>query len=90
MFINAAKQNIESKECQRILALGSEDLVAIEVNYHNTCKLKFLREANAHKERNTCTSKRKHHEKTFEIFMACIKNYIIQNHVPKYVSNLMD
>lgn len=90
-FMNAAKKNMQSEKSQRILALGSEDLVAIEVHYHNTCKLKFLREARGSKEYSTHnTSNRKQHEKAFEVFMAYIENEVIQKRVPKYVSKLMD
>ena len=44
MLVDFAKQNPNSKISQRILSLGSEELVAKEAHYHNSCRVKFLKE----------------------------------------------
>lgn len=89
-LLKAAKQNRGLKSSQRVLALGSEDLVAIEAHYHNTCRLKFLKEVNEPGKESTGAPTRKQHEKAFDVFMEYIESEIIQKHVPKYVSQLMD
>ena len=88
MLINAAKRNTGLRNSVRVLALGSEDLVAIEAHYHNSCRLKFLQEAN--NETEVGTSNRKRHEKAFEVFMMYTEHEIIQKRVPKYAAKLME
>ena len=88
VIFNAAKQNKQLEKSQRILAFGSEDLIAAKLHYHNTCKLKFLREANEISKEST-SSFRKQHEKAFEVFMSYINSELIAKQLPKYVSKLM-
>ena len=92
-LVDRAKQNPGSKSSQRILALGSEELVAKEVHYHNSCRLKFLKEASveaSEPNEKGVISKRKQHEAAFAVFMPYIDTEIIAKHVPKYVSQLTD
>ena len=43
-IISAAKRFPELNKYHRVLSLASDDLIAMEAKYHNTCKRKFLRE----------------------------------------------
>ena len=93
IIINAAKLNPGLETSQRVLALGSEDLVAIAAHYHNSCRLKFLREATESGESShqaAIMSNRKKHDETFKVFAMHIQSEIIDNRVPKYVSKLME
>ena len=92
LLIKAAKSKSGLRSSQQILSLGSEDLVAKEAHFHNTCMLKFLQESKAHIESSThknISVKRKH-DKTFEEFVTYIEQEVIQKRVPKYASKLMD
>ena len=92
-FVSTAKAHPLIKESQRILALGSEDLVAMEAHYHNTCRLKFFRDAKDDGTPNPTQSPhsiRGKHEKVFQRFMVYIEDEIILKRVPKYVTSLLD
>lgn len=89
VIISGAKRHPELEQSQRVLALGSEDLVAIEAQYHNSCKRKFIRETDIH-ETPVDKSNRKSHQEAFAVLVKFVESEIIVKQKPKHLSIVHD
>lgn len=75
VIVSGAKWHPELEKSQRVLALGSEGLVAVEAKYHNSCKHKFLRETGKRDTRTRVEkSSRKLHQEAFAVLVKFVKN----------------
>ena len=88
-IIHLAKSNPSDPLSQRLLSLGSEDLIAIEAMYHSTCELKYRR-------RTSCEdftkeiSVRQKHTAAFNILVDFVESQVIKQNLPMYISHIYE
>ena len=90
-LVDRAKEIPDSIISQRIIGLCSQDLVAKEVHYHNSCKLSFLKKASveaSEPNKKHEASEKKKHEAAFSNLIPYIDTEIMTKKVPQYVFHL--
>ena len=92
--VACARANPNSTSSQKILALarGTDDLVAPEGMYHNTCRLKFLRSNVA--EAASCgydfVAPSAVHRVAFEAIQGFIDSQVVAKRIPVAVASVME